>query len=302
VRAVLALLVLLPLAGCGDDDAPTEARPQGDASIGGQVVSMVDGVPITVDEVESAARRYDLSPREALGKLQDRELLAAAAARAGHGDDPYVRRVTRQAAVQALLAREVEGEVPVPPEAIERRIEESRDRFDHPERRGSHHVLVKLPEEPTEDQLQVARSFAREVTDLFREAADPVAVVRSHASTSEVEGLEVVAEAVGPMARDAAAAEPYLAAIFALDEPGVVPDPVRTEFGVHAVHLSAIEPARTFDREEAERVVREEIVAEAHRRRLAELVQRLEQRYRPRVREEVVRRVLARDPTAWGAP
>lgn len=105
------------LGACGDDgDETRAAREQGSATVGGDVVSTVDGMPITSGEVQRVASETELSPPEALERLQERELLAGEALRRGYGEDPAVERATRQALVQQLLAREVEDAVP--PESI----------------------------------------------------------------------------------------------------------------------------------------------------------------------------------------
>jgi len=123
--AILVCCVLL--WGCGDDAAePGARREQGAATVGGDVLATVDGRPITVDEVRRVVRETELGPRQALLRLEERELLAGEASRAGYADDPEVRRATRQAMVQALLEREVEERVTaesITEEAIRARFE-----------------------------------------------------------------------------------------------------------------------------------------------------------------------------------
>ena len=123
--AILICSVLL--WGCGEDAAEPGARRElGGATVGGDVLATVDGRPITADELRRVVRETELDPREALVRLEERELLAGEASRAGYADYPDVRRATRQAMVQALLEREVEQRVTaesITEEAIRARFE-----------------------------------------------------------------------------------------------------------------------------------------------------------------------------------
>lgn len=132
-----ALCVCVGVGACGDDpEEGSGRREQGSATVGGDVVSTVDGMPITVDEVRRVVRETELGPRDALERLQERELLAMEARRQGRDDGPEVERATKQAMVQALLRREVEeaiGPLSITEEAIAARYE---SRADLAEERG----------------------------------------------------------------------------------------------------------------------------------------------------------------------
>jgi hypothetical protein len=83
-----------------------------EATVGGRIVSTVNGEPIAVDDVARVARETGLGAEAALRLLQDQALLAREAERRGLAAHPDVRDAARRAAVQALLAREVEGAEP----------------------------------------------------------------------------------------------------------------------------------------------------------------------------------------------
>lgn len=100
-----------PSARPGDRPEASGSAPGAPAAVSGPVISTVDGAPITVDEVERVARDTGLTPREALRRLQEERVLAARASAAGHADDREIVDATRRAAVRALLAERVEGEV-----------------------------------------------------------------------------------------------------------------------------------------------------------------------------------------------
>ena len=155
-RVGTLLLCCLLLSGCGDDASEqSAARAQGNATVGGDVLATVDGRPVTADEVRRVASETDLDPREALVRLEERELLAGEALRAGYGDDPEVRRAAEQAMVQALLEREVERKVTpesITEEAIRARFE---TRAEEAERAGI--TLDDVREEIREQLLLEAR-------------------------------------------------------------------------------------------------------------------------------------------------
>ena len=110
------LVLLLAFAACSpeprsDRDAPARIRR---TAAEGQVVAVVNGRPIRVEEVHELARARQLSPREALRELEAEELLLGEASRRGYGRDAMTKRTVARAAVQALLAREVERAATTP--------------------------------------------------------------------------------------------------------------------------------------------------------------------------------------------
>jgi hypothetical protein len=103
-------MIVVAAGGCGDRGTEGPSAPmEGESRVGGRVVSTVDGEPITVDDVERVAGATGLPPEAALRRLQRFRLLAREAERRGLRERPAVRAAGRRAAVQALLAREVES-------------------------------------------------------------------------------------------------------------------------------------------------------------------------------------------------
>jgi predicted regulator of Ras-like GTPase activity (Roadblock/LC7/MglB family) len=244
VRAALAFVWLC--AACGQAEQPAEAvRSRGNAEVGGDVVATVDGVPITVAEVERAARLGHVSPETALRRLED-ELLLARAAEAAGVDAREARQAVRRAAVQRLLAAEVEPVTEVDEAEIEAAYAESPDRYARPERRRSLHVMV------AHAVGEAGEAWIRELHARAAAAEDPVSVLLGvrRRPTGEPP-FDVVVEEVEPFAPDADTDPAYLAALFGPGEEGLLPDVVRTEIGWHVVHLSEIQPAERPTREEA---------------------------------------------------
>jgi hypothetical protein len=106
----------------------------------------VDGVDIGSARSRTCAAHRP-SPRQALTRLEEEVVLARAAEAEGMGDDdPEVRDVERRAAVQALLAREIEERIrpeTIPDEEVAERLLRDLPMFAQPERRASVHVLAR---------------------------------------------------------------------------------------------------------------------------------------------------------------
>lgn len=259
IGPALVSLLLGASASCGSEaEGPSHTpRARGSAVVGGEVLSTVDGYPITRAEVEHAARAANVTPSTALARLEDEAVLALAAERAGAGEDPRIAHAQRQAMVQALLARTVEVErVEIDPAEVEAAYEANPARFSAPEQRRSAHVVARV-EPGADDSAQQA--WIAEVLAELQAAPDPLAATLAIDRRPLHElPFEVMVQEVAGMARDAPADPAYLEALFAMSAPGVVPTPVRTEMGWHVIVLTRIEPERATSRMEALETLRSE--------------------------------------------
>jgi hypothetical protein len=101
------LLALVVLSGCGGERG-AEGTAAGKLRARGAMVAKVDGAAIGVDQVRELAEKGGLSPRVALERLEDEQLLAGEAARRGYGRPDLTEQAVKRALVQALLAETVE--------------------------------------------------------------------------------------------------------------------------------------------------------------------------------------------------
>ncbi len=273
-----AWVVLAACSGGATDGRDAGPRVRGTAEVGGQIVSTVDGQPIDLETVAHATRAAGVEPTLALRRLQDEQLLAAAAERAGFGEDPEVERAGRRAAVQALLARTVEveaTEADLDRAAIEAAYETAPQRYDRPERRRSVHAVARVQGDDAATE-ESARSWARALLEEVRAAPDPEAAVLAVRRRS-VQGLgfEVLVEDLAPLANTDGADPAFIEAVFELDEAGLVPRVVRTAVGWHVVVVTAIEPAARPSRDEALARLTREALAAQRARRLEQLLAEL---------------------------
>jgi parvulin-like peptidyl-prolyl isomerase len=289
----LLIFAWLALVACGAGRGTERSRSggsRGRAEVGGEVVSTVDGDPITVGEVERLARA-GLSGREALRRLQAERILMAEAMRRDFRDDSNVVDVARQAQVQALL-EQTAREVVVSDAQVRQAYEKNLSRFTTPERRESVHVLARLPKQPSPEEEAAAKAFAEQALPELASAEDLDAFIqRQRQKTSSL--FKVVSERIRPMDAKAPLAQPYLDALFSIPKPGVVAQPVRTIYGWHAVRVTQILPKESTPYDEAAATLRSEMLLSRRRERVQQLIETLRAQHRVQITDNVGR-ALAR--------
>jgi len=265
---------LFLLCGCGPRAAGGGAHTEGHAQVGDDVVSTVDGVAITLSDVRRLVHISGLRPDAALERLQSEALLSGEARRRGYRTDEVVTRVGRQASVQALLAREVES-VRATEAEIAAAFDKQHERFHTPERRASAHVLVSVAPGATAVQDALAKALAQQACGAFAENADVDAVLAEFRARQD-SGLRVEAQRLPSVANDGSYVAPFLAALFSQPSLGAVPEPVRTQFGWHAIIVTAITPEKNLSLDDAREKLRAELTIVKQRAALAALLVQLE--------------------------
>jgi parvulin-like peptidyl-prolyl isomerase len=255
---------------------PTEIA-SGDATVGGDVVATVEGVPITLADVEALSREEQLAPREALRRIENDLLLSRAAERAGLGSDPEFTDEMRRAAVRALLRRVIEpAHLPeaVTEAELEARRAEISSALSAPETRRAAHLLIRLASDAPPARVDAAMRLARRIRDELSAEADP-ATALDHYGAQEG-SFDLTVEHLDPMAREHLAA-PFAEALFAAT-PGLLPEPVRTSYGVHVIVLVEVVPPWEVPREDWEPPLRRQLAAEARAAATEALVDELSAR------------------------
>lgn len=261
------LLIIVAALGCGDAGGGTElgAATDGEAVVGGHVVSTVNGHPITLEQVAALSEAGKLDPREALQRLQSEKVLMAEAERRGFAAHPEVAHVGRRALVQSLL-EDVAQDVEVTDAQLRERYEAVRQRYVSAEKRASVHVLCEARKsQSTPEQLETSRACVQELLPKLAEGEQPKEITRAlkgeRARIEAKYGLKLIVEQLPAVDTKAAFAESYLAALFGADGVGVYPEPVLTTFGWHGIRVTKIVPARDVPFEQAhEELLEEELV------------------------------------------
>jgi hypothetical protein len=278
-RELAALLCagLTAALGCGDTVASLRASVgRHGSSAHADVVSTVNGSGIRAQEVQRLARAGGLSARAALARLQAERLLAQEAEQRGYGHSLETQRVARQALVQALLERDIEAER-VDEAEISRAYTAARTRFEIPERRLASHVLALLPKAATKDQERAAHAFIEAACRELRASHDPAQTLEAFKAQS-TSALPLKIEALPAFANDGAFVPEFSQAVFAMPRPGIVPAPVRTAFGWHAIVVWDIEPAKLVPMAVARAELQRELATQLHRRDIESLLTGLRKR------------------------
>jgi len=275
LAAMIGLLGSIPMQmGCGhrSDDRIASSAGSGPraAAVRGAVVSVVNGLPITISDVQTLVSASALSPRDALRRLQAERLLMVEAERRGLDQRMDVSLVARQSSVQALLRTEAE-EVRISESELQTAYADGIARFDRPEARASVHVLAKLPAKASPEAEAAAKAFAESMLAPLAEAPDLDHLVLSQ-NGQKTDLFDVVAERLPAVNRSASFAPQFLEAIFAVSEPGVVKGPVRTQFGWHAIAVTEIVPREVTSFATASVTLRHEMTAARREQRIKELI------------------------------
>jgi peptidyl-prolyl cis-trans isomerase C len=271
----------------GADDATADAA--GDAASGagrGAVVARVGSARILAGEVTDLARATGLTPREALDRLIAEALLAREAERRGHGARPEVAAEVQRASVRAWLTAEVERALPpgvVTDAEIEASYAAQAARFVRPEERVAIHVLLPLAADAGEARGEAARRLAERALEALRNEDPRAVLTRFKENPRALSGaFSVVAEEVPGLVRGGAFDPAFLDAVFALPGPGLVPAPVRSRFGWHAIAVVGLRPDATVSLAAARDVLRAELLAARRKARFEALAGGLAAKTPPR--------------------
>ena len=313
--------VALLLGACGSEGprTPGTTGPQaaqgpdaaGDPAAGGvgrdAIVARVGDARIRAGDVLDLARATGLSPREALDRLVSEVLLGREAERRGYGSRPEITAEARRASVRAWLTAEVERALPpstISDAEIAASYAAQRARFVHPEERIAVHVLLPLAADAGEARAETARRLAEQALAALRSEGPASALARFKQDPHALSGaFSIVAEEVPGLVRGGAFDPAFLDAVFALPGPGLVPAPVRSRFGWHAIAVVAMRPDSTVSLDAAREVLRTELITARRRERLDALAAALAAKTPPQVDARVAARLarLAADE-APGAP
>lgn len=273
VRSLLYVL-LAPIAAC------SEAATGGIIEEGRQVeviVATVDGDPIGAQEVRARMER-GLDRDAALEACIRERLLAGEAYRRGYGDAADVEEAGRHARVRELLRAIAAEHAPeaIAGQEVRRRFDEVRAEHELPERRVAEHLVVQYPPRATEGQRAQARTVAQAILREVRRGERSLLDVAQDRRRGE---FDLRQEQLEPTAAEGSSlAEPFVAALFAAPEPGLLPEVVETPYGAHVVRLQSILEPTTLDFAEHEAEIRAVMADERRSAALADIVEDADER------------------------
>jgi parvulin-like peptidyl-prolyl isomerase len=290
IRILIVVTVVgsATLGGCKPKPDKIQ-RQQPDAPVVADVVARVGSGSIGVSEVESRMVAEEVGAEAALEQLIDEALLAQEAERSRFTESREDQRSIERLMVRTML-RDLEEENT--PESISN--EEVRatyalhaNRFAVPERRRSWHILV-------EDQSDAAEALARSILAELQRADDPRAVYDRYAKGGpESLTLDVKAEDLPAISKNASIKKPYKKALFAADAEGPLDEAVNTSYGWHAIVLAEILPEEVRTIDDAQNEIRKLLSEQKRIGKLVTIVQGLEAQGLVHYDEQGVERLLS---------
>lgn len=170
-----------------------------------------------------------------------------------------------------LEAATMPGAVDPDEEVLKARFEEQQARFVTPEARLVSHVLVEVPTDAPQVDIDTARQEAEDLSRRAREGEDFAELAR--ASSDDVGSAEQGGD-LGWI-EPGFMVEAFEDAVYGLDLDNPISEPVQTGFGWHVIQLRDIRPSEGMTYTEARDILLAEYRAEADERRFLEQADRM---------------------------
>jgi len=294
--------LLVGAAGTGARRAqPAVARAGVRAQLTSNVIALVNGQPVTVDEftrafpLETLERMPDYLRRQYAGfieQLIENRVLAAAAEHEDFSQEPgyeaELAEAVRQVNMRYYYARHVSAGVQVSEEDVKQYYEKHVKEYSVPDRLRVRHILVEVKRGAHPAEVSNAYERAVEIRQRIREG-EPFATLALNESScpSRTQGGDL-----GYVQRGQLVPEVERAA-FALRGNELSPV-VRSEFGYHIVQVTDRVAGRRRTLEEVRDEIRDRLVQERERARYQELLQELTNTYQVIRNEQVIQELVHR--------
>ncbi len=288
MRIVFVMFGAAAFVGCTADSQESQID-QRDIPVVADVVARVGGQSIGASEVESRMAAEEVSAEAALEHLIDEALLIQEAERFGFAEDRDGERSVERLMVRTMLHDLEQDNTPesISEEEVGEAYALHAKKFQVPERRRSWHILV-------EDQSEAAEALAKSILAELQRADDPRAVYDRYAKGGpESLTLDVKAEDLPAISKNASIKKPYTKALFAADAEGPLDEAVNTSYGWHAIVLAEILPEEVRAIDEAEGEVRTLLSEQKRIAKLVTIVQGLEAQGLVHYDEQGVARLLS---------
>lgn len=212
--------------------------------------------------------------RTAGSARSEQELLQQEALRRGYHKAPAIEHQVDQALAQSLLSSVVETPetATVSEQELETAYRDQIQRFVQPERRASKHLLAKLDRFATPATEAAAKALVEQVLKEASSSTASAVFDRYARQGGAILPFQLIVQDVPPLAPTDNAEKAYLDAMFSLAAPGLVPTPVRSGYGWHAILLTNIEPAKYVSVQDAKPTLNPEIVVHKRKTKLEALV------------------------------
>ena len=289
ITITVCMLAAAMLAGCERDADHDLARQAASGDVT-RPVARVGSRSIGAAEVEALAGAETISPESALQRLIDQELLTQEAERLGFSLEREGERTIERLMVRSMLHDMEKENTPesISEEELREDYARHEDKFRIPERRQTWHILVK-------DKGDGAKALAASILRELQQAREPHTVFERYADGApEGVELEVLAEELPPVTKEAGLEKPYKDAIFSAKSEGPLKNLVETSYGWHAIVVAEILPAEQRSMADVEETSRYRISQGKRTAMLVRTVQALKAEGLVQYDENGVQRLLSR--------
>jgi len=288
ILMVITVVGAEALGGCKAESRKIQLQ-QPDDPVVADLVARVGSRSIGASEVESRMVAEDVGAVAALQQLIDEALLVQEAERSRFTESREDQRSIERLMVRTMLRDLEEENTPdsISDEEVRATYALHAKTFEVPERRRSWHILV-------EDQSEAAEALAKSILAELQRADDPRAVYDLYAKGGpDSLTLDVKAEDLPAISKNASIKKPYKKALFEADAEGPLDEAVKTSYGWHAIVLAEIlsEEVRTLD--DAEDELRKLLSEQKRTRKLVTIAQGLEAQGLVHYDEQGVERLLS---------
>lgn len=306
MRARFALILGTLCAAAAAAQAPKQPPlTEAEQKRRGQALATYHGGQVTVAELEdqiahqNAFMRSHYKDKANLKELLDKTLqfalMSDEAARRGYDKDELVRQSVKQNAVQQLMKVELDEKLSaasIPKPEIEKYYNDHLVEFMQPSLQRASHILVA-----TEPEAKALLDQAKGM-DLraFRQLARDKSIEQA---TKQSGGDLRYFDAQGKVQGDASGLVPLpiARAAFALKTIGdTAPKPIKTDAGYSIVKLTGQRPSISRNLTEAEESIRVRLWRERRQAASEQLVQKLQQEYKPEIHPELLDAVKLDEP------
>ncbi len=188
-------------------------------------------------EIPDLDKEVEARYKEISQRFPSEEVLGEQLARQGMTVDNLKENLKREVIVKNLLQDKVYDKVTVTDEEVEKYYQDNQDQLKQPARIHARHILIKVPQDATAEQKQVAKDKILALKKKIDEGAkfEDVAKESSEGPTG-VKGGDLGYFGQGQMVK------PFEEAAWSLAT-GVVSEPVETRFGYHLIMVEDKKPA-----------------------------------------------------------
>lgn len=172
-----------------------------------------------------------------------------------------------------LKLAQIAEDIKISEEELRTSYQEQIAKYGRPEERAASHVLVKLPPNAGEAEVEQARAKARQMADSIHSGTKSFDQVLQDAQADQSGALE--GANLGVITQGMFASPTFETALYAMKKPGEVSDPVQMPSGFHIIRLDSIAPAQVKPFEEVREDVAKELRHQQAENRFYEISQTL---------------------------